>query len=137
MFTFIVISLSDCSFRAVLRNLSHPKIFKLLYSYMCLIIFFKYFNFDSSSLSQGAEVTKQTEPGLSGLVATGLPWRLSGREPACQCRRRRRPGFHPWVGKVSCRRAWQPTPVFLPGKSQGQRSLEGYSPWGLNDSDAT
>ena len=74
MFTFIVISLSDCSFRAVLRNLSHPKIFKLLYSYMCLIIFFKYFNFDSSSLSQGAEVTKQTEPGLSGLVATGLPW---------------------------------------------------------------
>ena len=48
MFTFIIISLSDCSFRAVLRNLSHPKIFKLLYSYMCLIIFFKYFNFDSS-----------------------------------------------------------------------------------------
>ena len=36
----------------------------------------------------------------------------------------------PWVGKISWRRKWQPTPIFLPGKSYGQRSLEGYSPWG-------
>ena len=42
-----------------------------------------------------------------------------------QCRR---PGFDPWVGKIPWRRAWQPTPVFLPGESHGQRSLEGYSP---------
>ena len=34
-----------------------------------------------------------------------------------------------WVGKVSWRRAWQPTPVFLPGESRGQRNLVGYSPW--------
>jgi len=34
----------------------------------------------------------------------------------------RRPGFNPWVGKTSQRRKWQPTPVFLPGKSHGQRS---------------
>ena len=33
-----------------------------------------------------------------------------------------RPGFNPWVGKISWRRAWQPTPVFLPGESQGQRA---------------
>ena len=39
-------------------------------------------------------------------------------------------GFHPWVGKIPWRRAWQPTPVFLPGESHGQRSLAGYSPWG-------
>ena len=39
-------------------------------------------------------------------------------------------GFHPWVGKIPWRRKWQPTPVFLPGKSRGQRSLVGYSPWG-------
>ena len=38
--------------------------------------------------------------------------------------------FSPWVGKISWRRKWQPTPVFLPGKSHGQRSLVGYSPWG-------
>ena len=40
--------------------------------------------------------------------------------------------FHPWVGKIPWRRQWQPTPVFLPGKFHGQRSLVGYSPWGHN-----
>ena len=35
--------------------------------------------------------------------------------------------FNPWVRKILWRRAWQPTPVFLPGESQGQRTLEGYS----------
>ena len=54
----------------------------------------------------------------------GLPWRLSGKESASQCRRL---GFFPWVGKVPWRRKWQPTPVFSPGKSHGQRSLVGYS----------
>ena len=37
--------------------------------------------------------------------------------------------FDPWVRKISWRRKWQPTPVFLPGKSHGQRSLADYSPW--------
>ena len=40
----------------------------------------------------------------------------------------KRQEFNPWVGKISWRRAWQPTPVFLPGESHGQRPLEGYSP---------
>ena len=39
-----------------------------------------------------------------------------------------------WVGKIPWRRKWQPTPVFLPRKSQGQRSLVGYSPWGHKES---
>ena len=43
-------------------------------------------------------------------------------------RRLWRPGFNPWVGKISWRRKWQPTPVFLPGESRGWRSLVGYSP---------
>ena len=38
--------------------------------------------------------------------------------------------FHPWVRKIPWRRKWQPTPVFLPGASNGQRSLAGHSPWG-------
>ena len=46
----------------------------------------------------------------------GLPWWLSGKEPACQCRRHL---FNPWVSKIPWRRAWQPTPLFLPGKSYG------------------
>ena len=67
----------------------------------------------------------------------GLPRRLCGKESACQCRSHRRHGFDPWVGKIPWRRAWQPTPVFLPGKSQGQMSLAGYSPWGRRESDMT
>ena len=51
-----------------------------------------------------------------------------------QCRR---PGFNPWVGKIPWRRAWQSTPVFLPGKSHGQRTLVGYSPWSHIESDIT
>ena len=39
--------------------------------------------------------------------------------------------------KIPWRRKWQPTPVFLPGKSHGQRSLVGYSPWGCKESDTT
>ena len=41
----------------------------------------------------------------------------SGEEPACQCRRHKRCGFHPWVEKIPWRRKWQPTPVFFSGKS--------------------
>ena len=44
---------------------------------------------------------------------------------------------HPWVGKIPCRRKWQPTPVFLPGKFHGQRSLVGHSPRGCRESDVT
>ena len=47
----------------------------------------------------------------------------------------RRHGFDLWVGKVPWRRKWQLTPVFLPGESHGQRSLEGYSPWVYKESD--
>ena len=42
-----------------------------------------------------------------------------------------------WVGKISWRRKWQPTPIFLPGKSHRWRSLVGYSPWGHKESDTT
>ena len=56
----------------------------------------------------------------------GLPWWLS-EESTCQSRRC---GFEPWVREIPWRRKWQYTPVFLPGKSQGQKSLAGYNPWG-------
>ena len=63
-------------------------------------------------------------------------WR-SGKESACQCRRRKRCGFDPWVGKIPWSRKWQPTPEFLPGKFHGQRSLVGCSPWGCKESYTT
>jgi len=58
----------------------------------------------------------------------GFPGGVSGKKPASQCRRHKRLRFDPWVGKIPWRRAWQPTLVFLPEESHGQRSLAGYSP---------
>ena len=49
----------------------------------------------------------------------------------------RETGFNPWVRKIPWSRKWQPTPVLLPGKFHGQRSLEGYSPWGRKGSNVT
>ena len=60
---------------------------------------------------------------LAQLVKNHLQWR--------------RPGFNPWVWKILWRREWLPTPVPLPGKSYGQRSLVGCSPWGGKESDTT
>ena len=45
--------------------------------------------------------------------------------------------FDPWDGKIPWRRAWQPTTIFLPGESHGQRSLAGCSPWGRKERDMT
>ena len=82
--------------------------------------------------------------GFSGLyldlvwfIFTNLysfPRWLSSKESTCQCRRQ---GFNLWVRKIPWRRKWQPTPVFLPGKSHKQRRVVGYSPWGFKGSDTT
>ena len=81
------------------------------------------------------------EQGHKGLFCppqgAQLPWWLSGKESACQCRRRGRHGFDPWVGKIPWRRKQQPTPLFLSGKSHRQRNLAGYSPWRCKESNMT
>ena len=64
----------------------------------------------------------------------GLPWWL---RQLSVCLQWGRPGFDPWVRKIPLRRKWQPTPVLLPRKSHGLRSLVGYSPWGRKESDTT
>ena len=53
-----------------------------------------------------------------------FPWWSDGKASS---RNMGDPGFDPWVGQIPLRRKCQPTPVFLPGKSHGQRSLVGYS----------
>ena len=60
----------------------------------------------------------------------GSPDSASGKESACLCRRPKRSGFDPWVGKIPWSRKWQPTPLFLPGTFHGQRNLAGCSVWG-------
>ena len=65
------------------------------------------------------------------MLYNGFPWWLSCKNlPAnvFQCRRCR---IDPYIEKIPCRRKWQPTLEFLPGKCHGKRSLLGYSPWGL------
>ena len=57
----------------------------------------------------------------------GFPGDSDGKESACNARDL---GSNPWVRKILWRRKWQPTPVFLPGESHGQRTLAGYSLWG-------
>ena len=80
------------------------------------------------------------QPDLRGkrdwrLSSIRLSWWLSGKQFVCQYMRHRRHRFNPWVERIHWRRKWQPIPVFLPGKSHGQRSLEDCSPWGRKESD--
>ena len=60
---------------------------------------------------------------------TQLPKWHSGKE-SCQCRRHKRHSFGPWVRKIPRGREWQPAPVFLPGKSHGQKKPVGFGPPG-------
>ena len=65
-----------------------------------------------------------------------FPGGSAGKAPAYhQCRTLKRNGFDLGVGKIPCRRKWQPTLVFLTGKFHRQRSLAGYGPWGYKESD--
>ena len=73
-----------------------------------------------------AEAAAAAAINKSTAITEGLPRWLSGKESACQCRRCK---FDPWVGKISWRRKWLPTPVFLPAEFYGWRSLAGYNPW--------
>ena len=70
----------------------------------------------------------------SNTQISGLPTWLSGKEFACHCRKCT---LDPWVGKIPRSKKWQPTPVFLPGESHGQRNLGGYSPRGWKESAMT
>ena len=69
-------------------------------------------------------------------ASRAFPGGTSGKEPACQYRRCKRHRFDPQVGKTPWRRKWQPTPVYLPGESRGERGLAG-SVHGVTDSDMT
>ena len=75
------------------------------------------------------QISQATFSSICKLIAKGFPGGslLKKKNFTGQCRRRK---FDLWVRKIPWRRKWQPTPVFLPGESYGQRTLVGYSPWG-------
>ena len=80
-------------------------------------------NFTPILVSSRAQVELELVP-----TRKGFPGGTSGKEPFCQYRRHKKCGFDPWIRKILGRKAWQPTPVFLPRESHGQRSPAGYSP---------
>ena len=90
-----------------------------------------------SSGSSSVALTETPQSKYSDLNRIGFPGEARGKEPACQCRRCKRRSFYPWVGKIPLRRAWQPTPVVLPGESYGQGSLVDYSPQDCKEFDTT
>ena len=75
---------------------------------------------------------KPVSPALEGAFQVML---VVIKNPPANAGDRRR--FDPWVGKIPWRRAWQHSPVFLPGESHGQRSLEDSGPWFIKESDMT
>ena len=81
------------------------------------------------AIVNGAAVNNGIHVSFSTLV--------NGSDGKASAHNEGRLGFDPWVGKIPWRRKWQPTPVFFPGESQGQRSLVGCRLWGRTESDTT
>ena len=71
---------------------------------------------------------------ILNLIEINLPGASDGKSVCLQCKR---PRFYPWIGKIPWKRKSQPTPVLLPGKFHGWRSLVSYSPWGCKELDMT
>ena len=87
-----------------------------------------------SSIFGSFQYTDLSPPQLNINIFLDFPGGSDGKRV---CLQRGRPGFDPWVGKTPWRRKQQPTPVLLPGKSYGPKSLVGYSPWGRKELDRT
>ena len=105
---------------------------------------------DKGFLASSAGKESACNAGDSGLIAglgrspgegTGYPLQYSQASVVAQTVKNlpamRETWNNPWVGKIPQRRAWQPTPIFLPGESHGPRSLAGYRPWGRKKADMT
>ena len=84
---------------------------------------------DLGSVTQPLRVSDSSSTKMEIILyfgrVIGLPRWCSREDSACQCRRGKRCGFDSWIGKIPWRRKWQPTPVLLPGKSHGWRTLAG------------
>ena len=99
-----------------------------------IVLYFSFLKLINSNQERGLSLKNSWQIFI---VIWGFPGGTSGKESTCQCRRCKRYGFNPWVGKIPWRRKWQPTLVFLPGESHGQRSLAGCSSYGHKESNMT
>ena len=114
--TSVSFSVSSCQSRTT----PHPQ-----YCHPLPTTFFGYFEANT-------RYHKTSYPSTLVSISQGFPGGASGKEPARPGDNKRQ-GFHLWVRKIPLGKAWQSTPVFLPGESHGQRSLVCCSPWGHND----
>ena len=153
MFSMLVVITFTHSTRFILGN---KYLFDFFYSRELRTIIYIYFSFPGNSEQLQMEISAWALLGpradwakicLNGiLINMNFIWKEvsggkmilknpimtpPGKEPTCQCRRYKRHGFDPSVEKIPWRRKQQPTPVFLPGESHGQKSLEAYGSWGL------
>ena len=91
-----------------------------------------------SLLSLTSSIKIKTKPNTLPYRSLGLPWWLSGKKSTCNVGDAGSTHqLDPWVWKIPGRRNWQPTPIFLPGKSHGQRSLDRLQSMGSQESDPT
>ena len=105
-------------------------------------LFYPCFYFDQRHLPKFETVVlfSSNSPSSPSTKRFNYKYMKSWAFPVAQqrtCLQCRGHGFDPWVGKIPWRRKQQPTPLFLPGKSHGQRSLVGYSAEGHKELDTT
>ena len=119
------------SFPIICSTKNWITIYRLLATLITTILYFQRFY-----LTIKNKYVLKMEKEISGLRIKrrvtsdlGFPGGASGKESTCQCRRHKRGGFNPWVGKIPWRKAWQPTLVFLLRESHRQGSLVGCSSW--------
>ena len=112
--------------------LTHLLFFLLIFHLYCIMVFLL------APVIQDTDQRflqyKNIQTASKSMIQSNLVF-TSVKESAC--RRHKRCRFSPWVRKIPWSKKWQPTPVFLPGKFHGQRSLAGCSLWGHKESDTT
>ena len=116
----------------VIASQENPRVSRWTNGFQPMFVMYQYYKINNDSLPKLLPFSSNPPCSLHHYSPSNtgvrLPRWLSGEESACQCRRCRRCGFDLWVRKIPWSRKWQPTAIFLPGKSHGQRRLVVYSP---------
>ena len=122
---------SILNYRKSTREQALPKVWLYSQDFLCMCYFTNFWSSLQCQEWSKCCFKKNMYTHTHTHTYTGFPGGTGGKGPTCQCREHKRHKFNPWVQKTPWRRAWQPTPAFLPGEAlHGQRSLVGCSPWG-------
>ena len=121
------------------KELKKYRFIHIMYKWITLLYTWNLVNHVNYKLTLAKSICRWLMSNKKGICHP--PWAsqvaLVVKNPLANAHRHKRHRFNPRVGTIPWRRAWQSTPVILPGESHGQRSLAGYSPWGRTESDTT